>query len=196
MTADAVPAGAGKQPIGEQLSAGVGNVDKIRDILFGSQMQDYERRFERLEKRVDKSIADLREDATKRLDALERYTRKEIEALLTRVTTEADSRTEADRELARELAETGKKLRQLTDSTTTAQRELRKEILEQSKSLRDEIRVKNAALSKELATSVAELSAEKVARVELAGHLVEIAKRLGAEATVKSKPGSGESGDS
>ena len=37
-----------------------GNVDKIRDILFGGQMREYERRFERLE-------ADFRFDPGKRL---------------------------------------------------------------------------------------------------------------------------------
>src|SRR5437868_2442425 len=31
------------------LRGGAGNVDKIRDILFGTQMRDYESRFNRLE---------------------------------------------------------------------------------------------------------------------------------------------------
>ena len=31
------------------------NVDKIRDILFGNQMRDYEKRFARLEERVTKA---------------------------------------------------------------------------------------------------------------------------------------------
>ena len=31
------------------LRGGAGNVDKIRDILFGNQMRDYEARFSRLE---------------------------------------------------------------------------------------------------------------------------------------------------
>ncbi len=181
------------RPAGDQLPPGAGNVDKIRDILFGSQMQDYERRFERLEKRVDKSMADMREDTSKRLDALEKYTKKEIETLLGRLASEADSRTETDKELSRELADTNKKLRQLSDATTAAQRGLHEEILEQSKSLREELRKKTAALSAELAASAGELGAEKVARVELAAHFVEVAKRLSGEG--KSK-GAGEPGNS
>ena len=43
------------------------NVDKIRDILFGSQMRDYEKRFVRLEETVTKAVETLREDMTKRL---------------------------------------------------------------------------------------------------------------------------------
>ena len=33
-------------------AASAGNVDKIRDILFGGQMRDYERRFQELEDRL------------------------------------------------------------------------------------------------------------------------------------------------
>ena len=47
------------------------NVDKIRDILFGSQMREYEKRFTRLEEQVAKSLDGIREDMKKRLDALE-----------------------------------------------------------------------------------------------------------------------------
>ncbi|MGA9594256.1 MAG: hypothetical protein WBS18_14245, partial [Candidatus Acidiferrales bacterium] len=42
------------------------NVDKIRDILFGSQMRDYEKRFARLEESVTKALDTLRDDTTKR----------------------------------------------------------------------------------------------------------------------------------
>ena len=42
------------------------SVDKIRDILFGSQMRDYDRRFLRLEEKMLKESADAREDARRR----------------------------------------------------------------------------------------------------------------------------------
>lgn len=34
--------------------AGGGNLDKVRDILFGTQMRDYEKRFNRMEERFMK----------------------------------------------------------------------------------------------------------------------------------------------
>ena len=37
---------------------GPGNVDKIRDILFGSQMRDYDSRFSRFEERLLKETID------------------------------------------------------------------------------------------------------------------------------------------
>ncbi len=45
------------------------NVDKIRDILFGSQMRDYEKRFMRLEDTVTKAI----DDAARRYHQALRY---------------------------------------------------------------------------------------------------------------------------
>ena len=47
-------------PSGNEAPEGA-NVDKIRDILFGSQMRDYEKRFVRLEDNVTKAIEGLRE---------------------------------------------------------------------------------------------------------------------------------------
>ena len=46
------------------------NVDQIRDILFGGQMRDYERRFQELSERLDAEAARLRQDLEKRLRQL------------------------------------------------------------------------------------------------------------------------------
>ncbi len=53
--------------------AGGGNLDKVRDILFGGQMRDYEKRFNRLEDRLVKECSSIRDDIKKRLDSLEMY---------------------------------------------------------------------------------------------------------------------------
>ncbi len=62
-----------------------GNVDKIRDILFGSQMKDYETRFSRLEETLTNQTTELRESTKKRMDGLEAYFKKEVEALQSRL---------------------------------------------------------------------------------------------------------------
>src|SRR6187401_2241566 len=43
------------------------SLDKVRDILFGSQMRDVERRFARLEERLLKETTDLKDDVRRRL---------------------------------------------------------------------------------------------------------------------------------
>jgi len=84
------------------------NVDKIRDILFGSQMRDYEKRFVRLEDTVTKALDTLREDMTKRLDTLGSFIRQEVDSLSTRLKSEKSERTEAFKEISREIKDGGK----------------------------------------------------------------------------------------
>ncbi|HZC66199.1 MAG TPA: hypothetical protein VE545_06480, partial [Candidatus Dormibacteraeota bacterium] len=120
------------------------NVDKIRDILFGSQMRDYEKRFVRLEERVTKASEALRDDMKKRVDALESFVQQEMEALGQRVNKEKAERAEALKELTREARDNAKglehKLSGLEEQLAGAQGDLRAKILDQSKSLGAEIR--------------------------------------------------------
>ena len=121
-----------------------GNVDKIRDILFGSQMRDYEKKFIRLEERLGKESAELREDMKRRFASLETFIKNEVDALSDRLKTEQSERAESGKELARELKDTNKawekKTGQMDDQSAKAQRELRQHILEESKRLADDDR--------------------------------------------------------
>src|SRR5271163_440261 len=85
--------------------ASAGNVDKIRDILFGTQMRDYEARFARLEETLLKDTADLRETSRRRFKQLESVVKKELEALEARIKMEREERTEVAAEHSRELKE-------------------------------------------------------------------------------------------
>lgn len=46
------------------------SVDQIRDIIFGSQMQEYEKRFAALEKRLLDETAALRDDVVRRMEEI------------------------------------------------------------------------------------------------------------------------------
>lgn len=163
-------------------SDGTGNVDKIRDILFGSQMRDYEKRFLRLEERLQKESMDLRDDLKKRFDSLENFIRSEVEALSDRAKTEQQERSEAFKVLSQELKETArafeKKIVQLDEQSGRNQRDIRQQLLDQSKSLTEDIRDKYDRLSIVMERSVQDLSAEKVDRASLAAFLTEVAMRL------------------
>lgn len=71
------------------------SLDKVRDILFGNQVRDFERRFARLEERLIKETASLKDDMRKRLDALEAYVRSEAESLEAQIKSERNDRTDA-----------------------------------------------------------------------------------------------------
>lgn len=57
------------------------NVDQIRDILFGGQMRDYERRFTELSERLDQEAQRLRHDTETRVAALEKRLDEQFDRL-------------------------------------------------------------------------------------------------------------------
>lgn len=151
-----------------------GNVEKIRDILFGPQMRDYEHRFMRLEETLLKESADLRESTRKRFDALETYIQKEFDALENRLKAERDERGSSHDTLARRIGE-------LTDQTSAAQRDLRGALLEQSKALGEEIERRHQQISATLERRFQELRKDKTDRAALAALFNEVALRLNDE---------------
>ena len=92
------------------LDDGSGNVGRIRHILFGNQMRDYDARFQRLEERLAKEAADLRSDVQKRLEDFETFMRGEVESLTGRLRNEHNDRASAQEKLARDLADAGRDL--------------------------------------------------------------------------------------
>jgi hypothetical protein len=107
--------------------AGSSSLEKIREILFGSQMQEFQQRCDRLEERLVKIAMDLREDLKKSLDSLESSLRSELESWNNRFTAEQNERVGAVKGLSqelKELEESSKKLpSQLEEQATKSQRE-------------------------------------------------------------------------
>ena len=162
--------------------AGTGNVDKIRDILFGSQMREYERRFSRLEERMLKEITNLKEDLKKGFDSLETYIKKEVELLSDRQKIEQDDRTAAIQEVSRDLKDTAttieKKIANIEDQLNKRARDLHDQILTQSKNISEEVQKKHEAISASLERETQELQNDKVDRSNLGELLMEMAMRL------------------
>ena len=173
------PGGADKS--GAQ-DAGAASIDKVRDILFGTQLREFDRRFARLEERMLKETNDLKEDLRSRLDALELYARKENDSLADQIKSEHDGRVEAAAGLSRELQEAAKGLERrsaaLDEQLSKAQRELRQQILEQHQRLSDEIRKRADDLLAALARESRELRSDKADRTTLAALFNELAMRL------------------
>ena len=89
--------------VAETAEASGASVDKIRDILFGSQIKNYETRFARLEEALARESAEIKDTMRRRLDSLEAFFKKETESLATRLKAERDEREETLNEIAREL---------------------------------------------------------------------------------------------
>jgi ABC-type transporter Mla subunit MlaD len=159
-----------------------GSVDKIRDILFGNQMRDFERRFSQMEDRVTKATHDLREEIHKRLETLEAFFKKEIKAVLDRLKNEANELAEADKHIEENLKSTTSSLKksisQVEEDFSQRATELRQDLLQQSKSLTAEIQTRGEEASETLRNTANDLDDAKINRSTLAEYLIEMAMRL------------------
>lgn len=163
-------------------AAGVASLDKVRDILFGGQMRDFDRRFARLEERLVRETNELKEDVRKRLEALEMYARKESESLSQQIRMEHDERLQAHGNVGRELKDTAmmfeRRAAAIDEQLGRAQRELRQQLLEQHQQLSDDMRRKVEDVLATIARETAELRGDKADRAVLASLFTEMALRL------------------
>ena len=178
------PARDGQSPTGEANGSQPtpGNVDKIREILFGGQMRDYDKKFSRLGERLAKESAEVRSETKRLFESLENFVKKEIEALAARLQAEQQSRETSVESVSGELRETGKaldgKIQQSVERATRAESDLRQQILDQSKSLIEEMRQKHEDLSGAVDRDLAELNHQKTDRASLSAMFSEFAMRL------------------
>jgi DNA anti-recombination protein RmuC len=164
---------------------GGGSIDKIRDILFGAQARDYDKRFVRLEERLAKESSDLREEVKRLFNSLENYIKQEFESLTERLKAEQNERAEAVQGISQDMKSSAigfeKRIGQIDDQLTRHQRELRQQILDQSRSLSEEIRHKHEEVSAALERDARELREDKAGRAALAALFTEMAMRLNNE---------------
>jgi hypothetical protein len=158
------------------------NVDRIRDILFGSHMRDYDSRFQRLEERLALEANNLRWDMGKRLEAIEAFMRGESESLGNRLTSEQTERSQALERLGRDLAETARhfqeRIANLDGQVAKEIRDLRQLVLDQSKALSTEINEKHNQLKAGLEHEAQQIRGAMTGREALAEMLSELSLRL------------------
>ena len=179
--------------VAETAEASGASVEKIREILFGSQIKNYEVRFARLEEALSRETAEIKDTMRRRLDSLEAFFKKETESLAARLKTERDEREEVLNNISRELkaasAQLSKKILDLDNKAAQDRSEARQELMAESRKLLDEIRQRNDSLSALLETRVQELRHAKTDRSALAALFVELAVRLKDESgNEKGKP--------
>ena len=177
---------------GENLDR-TGNVDKIRDILFGSQMRDYDKKFAKLEERLLKESADLREDLKRRFDSLEAFMKSEVVLLSDAqkaektahdqaLQSERQSRDESVKVLFDKIGETVKnfdrRAAQTEEQTGKAQRDLRQLILDETKRLAEEIAQKHSSVAADLGRESQELRGLMTDKHALSDLFAELSLRL------------------
>lgn len=166
----------------EAIATEAGEISKIRNILFGNQMADYDKRFSQLEERIASQIAALDDKTTKRLKAIEALIKKQDDALTGRLDKEQSERSHGAEALSGEIAGAKEELTAAIDTLAAQQAQeldaLDKQLTLISNDLSDEIHIQQVEASKNLEQAVQELDDAKLARKTLSQMLVEMAGRL------------------
>jgi archaellum component FlaC len=159
-----------------------GNVDKIREILFGGQMRDYEQRFADLETRLTKNIELISSNFEKRMDRLDTFAKRELDKLAEQVKDERKARRDEGKEGSKELKGLTQQLEswcaELEEQIGSETQELRGLLQEQGEELSGMVSDTHDQLSKSLAAETRSLADGKLAREDLATLLAELSSRL------------------
>jgi uncharacterized protein YoxC len=159
-----------------------GNLDKIRDILFGEQAREHDRRFAQLEQHLIREAADLRNDLKRRFESLELYIKKEVDALTSRLSKEQEVRGESVTKLTQDLTQLAatleEKARQLEKQSSEAQSHVLQQLTQRTNELADDVRARHADATSALEGAVRDLRAAKTDRAALAAILLEASQRL------------------
>lgn len=162
------------------------NVDKIRDILFGQHIRDYDNRFATLEKRLTDSIDKTSRDIEKRLERLDSLTRREFEKLGEQLKTERADRIAGDKNSATENKDLTSQVEgwfaEVEDQLSTEAGDIREALKEQGKELAAMMGKLEQQLQKEFARETRDLADNTVARHDLATLLAELAARINKDA--------------
>jgi DNA repair exonuclease SbcCD ATPase subunit len=165
------------------------SVDKIRDILFGNQMQDYDRRFSQIDERFQQKLRDLESETTRHLGTVESSLKKQLDSLANQMVQEKELRSDSDKELERNLRDQmqglEKRLGQLADQLGRFERDFIERVTQETQGLRDELKRRNDDTRATVEKMFAELSGVKTDRNLLAGLFVEIAKCLNQDVASK-----------
>ena len=161
------------------------NLERTREILFGPNLREIEKRFSRIEERLTREVGEAREEFRRRLEQVETHFKSEIEILNGHLGTEREERSrqlkQANNDRTAADSSLEEKLSQLVESTGRTTRDLSNQTREQHRLLAEELQHKFDTLTANLAREAATLREDKTDRAALADMLGEIAMRLRGE---------------
>lgn len=158
------------------------NIEKVRDILFGSQTKSNEARFARLEESLAREVFELKDLVKRRIESLEAIFLSETLALAERIRSERDERLSAfeahDMEMKGALSGLARKLGDLSTAMNEGDSAVRRDLLGESRKLADEIILRHESMRGLLESRANELHNRKADRAVISDLMREMASQL------------------
>ncbi len=165
-----------------QKQSDIANVDKIREILFGNQMKDFEQKFNHLQEQLNKKLNLIKEDSSMRFNSLENFVKSEFESLNQRLDGEQKMRiselNESSEKLEKSIKLVSNNSAELERHSNDKSRELRQLLLEQSKELFEKMNQKQINDNEMINKFRDEMNIGKVDRSALSTLFTELALQL------------------
>jgi uncharacterized phage infection (PIP) family protein YhgE len=166
----------------EDIRERLGNVDQIRDIIFGTQVRDYDNRFTKIESDISKLQQEMRSGMEQLKNSFSVELKTAVETLdkklksLTLNTQEetTDLRSSVDR-LNRKFTTSIQTLDEALDGQTNS---IREELSESKKQLQEETNVLRDLMLEELERHFSDLRENKVSRDDMAETLFALGMRM------------------
>ncbi len=165
-----------------QDSAEEGNLEKVRDILFGTQSREFDERCNRLEKRLLQESTDLKDQFTRSLDEVKTYVNSEITRLTNQIQQEQAGRSNSLEEVGQVMKTMGTQLENrlsgLHDQTATQHQKLEGQLTQQKAELSEQHQQALDDMQARFQEALNELKTDKTDRAVLAEMLMDVALRL------------------
>jgi DNA anti-recombination protein RmuC len=167
----------------------LGNIDQIRDLLFGQKIDDYERRFDQTTQRLNNletQLTDFQEETRSQLSQLQSSFTKDIKAAVDALEKKLRYLTLTTQEdlvqLQQDLKKTDQALSQQLDGLNKGFNETTTSISEELAASRDkltkDLQTLKSQVFEEIEKNVSSLTQGKVSRVDLAEFLFDLCLKV------------------
>ena len=171
-----------KQVSAEIINPGLGDIEKVRDILFGKYVNSFEARFADLEKRMEADVEELKRRLTAKISKMDVAVNESLAKLDQQILSEQASRDKELNALQGMLNEAESTLKQaigiMEDQANQDLAAVRASLEESHQELLDQTSLVQAQLVSQLEKQKDELQTDKVGRQSLALMLDEVAIKL------------------
>jgi vacuolar-type H+-ATPase subunit E/Vma4 len=160
----------------------VNNVDQIRDIIFGSQIKDFEEKFAKLENSMHMMESSIKKAFNEAHTKLQRETERSLEALEKKIDNLSNS-TQRERAKLKDLIDTTDETLQMQlsdqkDEFTTKLRILKENVSDEQNKLVENMNSMKREIENLLKNNLDRLSDDKLSRDSMAQMLLEVAMKI------------------
>ena len=171
-----------KRPSAEVISPGLGDIEKVRDILFGKYVSNFEQRFAELEARLEADVDQLKDKLIDKMSNMDGDVNESLGRLDKQIIEEKSVRDAELRSLQSTLLEAEAALKNaiatMEDQANQELASVRASLEESHQDLLDRTLSNQAELTSQLDQQKEELENDKVGRQSLALLLDEVAIKL------------------